>query len=228
MRDPEYTVTFAVRENPVSPADNEFSTDEIEIEITEVRDTIVIAEYKYESNPMFGSPTTSEGYIVFDKQSPLFAVTKTHDVPKAYSLFNTIDEAVPTEITTPYVSATDQHQIYEQYAYGSYPNGYVVSFKENSNDYFDAGNNMGRTLDPEDEAEERAKFSDERISNSMVHEIAQSAIDEGMYIWSCDIVVGKDEHTIGFSDPLRFTKVDKDWAHNNGFEELFSICRSAI
>jgi hypothetical protein len=229
MRDSDYTVLFAIRENPVNPADNEFSSKQIDIEIKDVESSLVVGEYEYESNPSFGTPTTSNGHIVFDKKSPLVAVSKTHDIPKAYSLLNAVDSALNTEISTPDISPRSQHMIYEKYGFGEYPNGYVVSFKENSSDYFDAGNSMGVTLDPEDEASERAKFSNERISDDMVHDIAQNAIDDGMHIWSCDLVLGEEGHTIGFSDPLRFTKVDRDWIQeNNGFEDLFSVCRDAL
>lgn len=229
MRNPDYTVLFATRENPVKPANNEFSSKQIDIEITGLENNLVVGEYEYESDTMFGTSTTSNGHIVFDKKSPLVAVSKTHDMPKPYSLFDAVDSALNTDILTPDVSPRSQHIIYEKYGFGQYPNGYVVSFKENSSDYFDAGNSMGVTLDPEDEASERAKFSNERISDDMVHDIAQDAIDDGMHIWSCDLVLGEEEHTIGFSDPLRFTKVDRDWIQeNNGFENLFSVCRDAL
>lgn len=225
MRQPDHTVMFAVTNEEISNTPNrEFESEQIEVEIQRSTENLIIGEYDFESDPSFGSPTEAQGYIVFDENVSLAAVTTRYDNPKARQVFEALGEALGTSFSTPDLEPEDQHQIYEKYGFDSI-NGYTVSFKENSKE-FDYSSDMGRTLDPEDRAEERCKYSNERMSDDLVNDIAKEAMDDGMYIWTSDLHI--EGQTVGYSDPIRFTRISDEFLEENGFEKLFDIAQEAL
>jgi hypothetical protein len=216
---------FAVIKDKISQTpQRDFHSEEIDVVVKEGNDSLVIANYSYESSPQFGSSVESQGYLVFDKTTDLVAVTTQYDTPKPTSIFSSLEDALEVEFRMPNLKPEDEHQIYKEYGYDSI-NGYTISFKENSKS-FDVTQNRGLTLDPEDEAEERAKFSGKRISDEMVNDIARKAMSDGMYIWSCDLYI--ENYSISYSDPLVFIGVSEEFLEDLGFEKLFEISRSAI
>lgn len=220
MSEPSHTVMFAVNDDEISSAPNsEFTSDEIELSMNKINNSLAIGRYDYESNPSFGSGVQSSGYVVFDDDMHLVALTTRYDRPKPMQVFEALEEALGTSFRAPNPTPEDQHEIYRKYGFDSV-NGYTVSFKQNSKT-FDYSYNMGRTLDPEDEAEERCKYSNKRMSDDMVDDIAKSAMNDGMYIWSADLHI--EGHTVGFSDPIRFTRIDQEFLDEHGFEKLFDI-----
>lgn len=225
MDEPDHRVMLAVMEDQISETPNrDFHSEEIDVIIEEGRDDIVVGRYEFESNPQFGSSVESEGYVVFDKITNLVAVTTRYDRPKPVRIFRALEDALDVVFQMPELEPEDEHQIYRDYGFDAI-NGYTISFKENSKT-FDATQGMGLTLDPEDEAEERAKFSGERMSEELVNEIARDAMGDGMYVWSCDLYI--QDYSISYSDPLVFIGVSEEFLEDLGFEKLFDIGRETL
>jgi hypothetical protein len=225
MKEPNHRVTLAVIEDEISetPRRN-FHSDEIDVFVQRSKNSIVIAEYEFESDPSFGSSVESEGYVVFDKESNLTAVTTRYDRPKPRAIFEALENALDVDYQMPDLDPRDEYDIYRQYGFDSI-NGYTISFKENSKT-FDLTDKMGVTLDPEEEAEERSKFGNKRMSDGLVDEIAREAMDDEMYVWSCDLFI--EDYSVSYSDPLVFIGVSEEFLQDIGFEKLFEISREAI
>lgn len=225
MDEPDHRVMLAVMEDEISetPRRN-FHSEEIDVFVQRSEDGLVVAEYEFESDPSFGSSVEAEGFVVFDKESSLTAVTTQYDRPKPRVIFEALEDALDVDYRMPDLDPKDEHDIYREYGFDSI-NGYTISFKEKSKT-FDLTDGMGLTLDPEDKAEERAKFGSERMSDEMVNEIARDAMDDGMYIWSCDLFI--EDYSISYSDPLVFIGVSDEFLEDLGFEKLFTIGRNSI
>lgn len=219
-----HTVTFAFNDGNISNVpDSKFSSDEIDVQIERLTENLAVGRYQYQSDSMFGSSTEANGYVVFDEDTDLVAVTNVYDRPKAMVLFEALEEALDTTLEAPDLRPEDQHEVYKKYGFDAV-NGYTISFKQNSK-VFDYSYDMGRTLDPEDEAEDRCKHdSNLRMSDDLVREIAEDAMDRGMYIWTCDLYI--EGYNIKFSDPIRFTGITTEFLEEHGFERLFEISRN--
>ena len=202
MKYPDYTLTFAIREDFVSPAGKRFESDKIEVTIVGTEGSLVVGEYSYESDSRFGSSSISEERIFFDTETPLVAIITVHDNPKPQSVFRALDEALPVAVSAPSVPAQSQHELYMEDGFGQNVNGYTISFKNNQSTYEIGGGDVSGSLDPEREAEERAKYSNKRMNGELVHEIAEDAMEDGMYIWSADLAFG--DYVLGFSDRFNF------------------------
>lgn len=229
MREPAYRLTFGIVEsdNTISIG-TEKESERISFTIDSETDSLFIGEFNYRSDPRFGSSTETTNHILFDKESQLMAVATQHDNPKGSTLIRTLNDAFELSITAPDPSPEKQYELYLEHGFGSSsnkPNGYTISFKENKGTY-EIVSEMGRTVDPEDEAKERAMYSSETIGDDMVHEIAQEAMDNNMNIWSADLYI--EDENISFSAPLSLIGISVEYVENNGFEKFFELSRSLI
>lgn len=225
MKDPDHRVMIAVIDGEISKAPSRnFHSEDIDLSMKESVGNLIIGKYEFESSVPFGSKVESEGRVVFDKESDLVAVTTQNDRAKPRKIFEALEDAQCVNYRMPDLEPEDEHDIYRQHGFDEV-NGYTISFKENS-ETLDLVGDMGRTLDPEDKAEDRAKFSNERMSRDLVDEIAQDAMKRGMYIWTCDLVI--KDYVISYSDPLVFIGISDEFLDEVGFEKLFSIGRDSI
>lgn len=225
MKEPDHRVTFAVADSEISktPSHN-FHSEVIGLSMQESKGSLIIGEYEFESSPQFGSKVESEGRVVFDKESELVAVTTQNDRPKPRKIFEALEDALGVNYRMPDLEPEDEHNIYRQHGFDEI-NGYTISFKENS-ETLDVMGDLGRTLDPEDKAEERTKFGNEQMSRDLVDGIAREAMKDGMYIWSCDLII--EDYLISYSDPLVFIGISDEFLDEIGFEKLFGIGRGSI
>lgn len=202
MRDPMRTLTFAVAENH----DALFGVDGENITIRQTREDgdLRVGDYEYESEAMFGSPTTADGEIYADTQTDLFCIVTYHDNPKATTLFRKLAEDAGVDISAPEYPQEASAQFYHTFGF----NGYTTSFREGLMDY--GYDSSYQYIEPDEKMEERAMHSRRDPSDDWLDEITNELIEDGYYVSSMDLVFEENGDGYSFSNPMRVTSIPED------------------
>jgi hypothetical protein len=195
-------VSFAVIQN--QPRECLSSTDCITLDIKEERNSSLFGEYRYESEPIFGSSEEAHGEFVLQDDG-LFGIVKTSDRPKADSIFRTLNQDGSFSVRAPQYSASSSHQFYNTYGF----NGYTTSFRENLRTY--DLNAEFRYIEPEEKARKRAMHKNRtRMSDDLVDKMADELIRDEYYVSSMDMALSEDGPNARFSNPLEIGGIKQD------------------
>jgi len=231
MREPEYRVTFIERCDAFTPNPGEtYSSDEVDVDIRFNDGDLITGEYEYENDPCFGGSVQRDGYILFDTRTPLVAFTKQYDHPRERSLVRAFSKAFDVDLQAPSVPPASQHLLYREQG----TSVYSVSFNSEQTNY-ERGTSIPKTIQPERRAKEDLRweedikpYEEDPIPGvERIQEIAEECIETDMYVRRADIKL-TDDQRVGFSDPLRFSRVDRDFAHDGGFDILFGYARALV
>jgi hypothetical protein len=204
MKPPRKTITFAITDNPsdIFNAD----TDEITTEQNATENNKVIGTYDYQSEPRFGTQTTANGELYWDKTRGLIALTTYNDHPKPSVLFRTLENALDISIDAPTYPQEAAAQFFQTFGF----NGYTTSFREDLTDYT-LSSNPARYIKPESELQERAMHSNRDASDDWLEEITNEFLEDH-YISSMDCMLQENGHIYTFQQPMQFTGIpDSEW-----------------
>lgn len=205
MKDPMRTITFGkIAGNKKDLL--EIDTDELRISELHKDKNIRVCKYEYESNPMFGSPTTESSEIYVQNSSNLIGIITYHSRPKGEKIIRKINDALGGFIHSPKYKQEASAQFYRTFGF----NGYTTSFREDLMNY--SIQSKPRYVEPDEIMESRAMNTRRNPSDEWLDEITSELIDDGYYVSSMDCILEENGESLSFSNPMRFTGIrENEW-----------------
>lgn len=177
----------------------------------------IFGEYHYESEALFGSPTTIDDKFVYDTRTNLLGLVQESDRPKPGKMFRdlTEDDSTALTISAPEYPPEASHQFYRTYG----GNGYTTSFRDDLREYtLDSSFNYA---EPEEIAKERTNSTRQTMSENLVEEVTEELIDNNMYVALMDVTLQENGDVLRFSNPMSVSGIRKDNFNNS---RLHLIC----
>lgn len=196
---PSKCIAFVAVDEPPFGLD----TDNLTVQKDSEDDDLVFGTYDYESDAMFGSPTTATDDVIYDTETGLFGFTNEGDAPKPYTVVQALQDG-GVAAAAPEYPASASHDFFETYGF----NGYCVSFRDDLRTY--RADASARFTDVEEVAEERAMYGDEQMGENLVEAVTNEFINDSYYVASMDMKLEQDGENIRFSNPMRFVGIDLD------------------
>lgn len=158
---------------------------------TEQDEEYLTGEYEYESDAMFGTPTTFDArYIYHSPTRMLGLVMPGAGFDRVHSVFDHVDDLVGTE-GIPDITPADTHALYNDHGTGAYS----VRFTDDLQSYA-LGDRAGITYNPERVAEDHAQETPGiTVSPEYITELIEDAMDDDMYVSSARLQLMGDEST---------------------------------
>lgn len=170
--------------------------------------TLVFGEYRFESDPMFGSAETAEGRYVYRESDGVLGLVTEGDRPKPEKMFRSVteDETVPARVDEPEYPAGASHRFLETYV----ANLFSLHFRPELNtDAFGIGQDPS-WVSVEDRVNEKAQHSDREASSELMDEVIADFKSRAYYVDAVDCYLTPDGPRVRFSSPLQFGGLDED------------------
>lgn len=161
--------------------------------------------FSYEESSTFGDIIVTEGEILYNTEYNLLGFIRTSMKPKTESIIRYLNDSPNLHLKAPEYEQEAITDFYRTYSF----NGYTVSFRTDIADYtFDSNYQY---VKPEETAKERAMMSKSiQMSDDLVNKVAEEFIKKGYFISSMDITLHKNGPQVGFSTPLRISRIKKN------------------
>jgi hypothetical protein len=203
MQSKTCSITFATTDNQSKLLN--INGDEITTKNTQEETNIKTAEYEYESDPMFGTPTTETGKLYIDHKTNLFAILTHNDRPKPETIFRKLSKEVDIDISAPTYPQEASKQFYETFGF----NGYTTSFRKDLRKYTPE-NSSFQYIRPEEELKERAMNSRRQPGDDWLEEITNEYLENGYYVSSMDCILEQNCNQYSFTNPMSIAGIPEN------------------